>query len=129
MSGFLAITCRFHRLDFQAQNLDFKLNDKFNDWKIFSKLIEKLGWDIFIDYLLRENKIYPIVLAIFGAALPFFAGYMFAYYLNQTATNTIFCLFVAATLAYATLGVAWLIGYVLVKHFGFKRKGKQNDFL
>ena len=38
-------------------------------------------------------------------------------------------LFVAATLAYATLGIAWLICYVLVKHFGFKRKGKQNDFL
>ena len=38
-------------------------------------------------------------------------------------------LFVAATLAYAALGIAWLIGYVLVKHFGFKRKGKQNDFL
>ncbi len=38
-------------------------------------------------------------------------------------------LFVAATLAYATLGIAWLIGYIMVKHFGFKRKGKQNDFL
>lgn len=38
-------------------------------------------------------------------------------------------LFVAATLAYATLGIAWLIGYVMVKYFGFKRKGKQNDFL
>lgn len=38
-------------------------------------------------------------------------------------------LFVAATLAYATLGIAWLIGYVLVKFFGFKRKDKQNDFL
>lgn len=40
-------------------------------------------------------------------------------------------LFVAATLAYAAyaaLGIAWSIGYVLVKHFGFKRKGKQNDF-
>ena len=38
-------------------------------------------------------------------------------------------LFVAATLAYAALGSAWLIGYVLVKFFGFKRKDKQNDFL
>ena len=38
-------------------------------------------------------------------------------------------LFVAATLTYAALGSAWLIGYVMVKYFGFKRKDKQNDFL
>jgi len=36
-------------------------------------------------------------------------------------------LFVAATLAYATLGVAWLIGYVLVKHFGFKKREFDNE--
>lgn len=36
-------------------------------------------------------------------------------------------LFVAATLAYAALGIAWLIGYVLVKFFGFRRRNR-NDF-
>ena len=36
-------------------------------------------------------------------------------------------LFVAATLAYATLGIAWLIGYVMVKHFGFKKREFDNE--
>ncbi len=36
-------------------------------------------------------------------------------------------LFVAATLAYATLGIAWLIGYVLVKNFGFKKREFDNE--
>ena len=36
-------------------------------------------------------------------------------------------LFVAATLAYAALGSAWLIGYVLVKYFGFKKREFDNE--
>ena len=36
-------------------------------------------------------------------------------------------LFVAATLAYATLGISWLIGYVMVKYFGFKKREFDNE--
>lgn len=55
--------------------------------------------------LLRENKIYPIVLAFFGTAIPFVAGYAFVYYFNSRI-NTSLCLFVAATLSATSTGIS-----------------------